>query len=274
MFVHQSNNSIGDRIYNANLYHNIEFITHLHKGCELLYVLDGCVKAELDGADFTVNSGEFFLAMPYRAHAYSTESRSLSLIVVFSADYVPAFARATEGKEPLSPCVTPSPHVSDYFVGALAPVKTMNSDIVGLPAPHYFAIKSALYAVLGEYLDRTEFVERGTDSGTARAILGYIEANFTQDITLRSLADALGYDYRYVSRIFNRNFAVNLKTLVNQYRCDRAKELMEETDEPLSRIAMNSGFQSIRSFNRVFKELTGSSPSDIRAANGRRKIEN
>ena len=45
---------------------------------------------------------------------------------------------------------------------------------------------------------------------------------------------------------------------------ERAKELITETDAPLSVIAMNCGFQSIRSFNRVFAEMTGAVPSDLR----------
>jgi AraC-like DNA-binding protein len=57
---------------------------------------------------------------------------------------------------------------------------------------------------------------------------------------------------------------MNLKTLINTYRCEYAENLIESTNLPLSVIAMDSGFQSIRSFNRIFKDTIGKTPSSIR----------
>ena len=48
---------------------------------------------------------------------------------------------------------------------------------------------------------------------------------------------------------------------VNLYRVERATNLLMNTDMSITEIALSSGFQSIRSFNRVYLELTGLSPS-------------
>ena len=77
------------------------------------------------------------------------------------------------------------------------------------------------------------------------------------------MASDLGYDYRYLSRVFNETMGVGFKTFVNQYRCDMVKSLISDTTLSLSEIALSSGFQSIRSFNRVFRQITGTSPSDL-----------
>ena len=137
-------------------------------------------------------------------------------------------------------------------------------EVVAIAKPDALTLKACLYAVCAEFYSRTRFLERTRDNTLALDILAYIENNYASDISLKTMADSLGYDFRYISRIFGKTFEINFKTLVNQYRCDRAKSLISSTDDTLSAIAMNSGFQSIRSFNRVFRELTGSSPSDLR----------
>ena len=91
-----------------------------------------------------------------------------------------------------------------------------------------------------------------------------MEENYTDPITLHTLADTLSYEYHYLSRVLRENLHIRFRTLVNQYRCERAKEMITESDLSLSDVAMNCGFQSIRSFNRVFLEITGITPSAMR----------
>ena len=67
-----------------------------------------------------------------------------------------------------------------------------------------------------------------------------------------------------LSRIFNHTFGVNFKTMLNQYRTDYALELLRDSDLSLSAIAFESGFQSIRSFDHVFRESLGRSPKEFR----------
>ena len=95
-------------------------------------------------------------------------------------------------------------------------------------------------------------------------MISYVEENFAEDITLKRVSEALSYEYHYLSRVLRTSLHMRFCTLVNQYRCERAKELITQTDKPLSEIAMNCGFQSIRSFNRAFLDIVGCTPSSIR----------
>ena len=98
-------------------------------------------------------------------------------------------------------------------------------------------------------------------------MLSYIEAHYLEDITLRDMARTLGYSHEYVSRVFNRTLGISFKTLVNQYRTECAISLMRTSGDSLVSIAMASGFQSLRSFNRVCLDFLGASPSEIRKGN-------
>ncbi|MBQ8345164.1 MAG: helix-turn-helix transcriptional regulator [Clostridia bacterium] len=95
-------------------------------------------------------------------------------------------------------------------------------------------------------------------------MLMYMEKNFVSDITLRDVAKSLGYNYEYISREFNKILGISFKTMLNQYRCERARYLIETTDQSLTEVAEQSGFQSIRSFNRVFKQQLGILPSELK----------
>ena len=55
--------------------------------------------------------------------------------------------------------------------------------------------------------------------------------------------------------------------MLNQYRTSYALELLRDSDLSLTEIAFESGFQSIRSFDHVFRQSLGRSPKDFRKEN-------
>lgn len=79
-----------------------------------------------------------------------------------------------------------------------------------------------------------------------------------------TLARDTGYDYSYLSRYFKKSTGVSFNFYVNHYRLSTACYLMENTTMPIIRCAMDSGFVSLRSFNRSFKEYMGAAPSQYR----------
>jgi AraC-like DNA-binding protein len=67
-----------------------------------------------------------------------------------------------------------------------------------------------------------------------------------------------------ISRVINVHFQKSFPQLMNEYRVEDAKRLLAETEETIQNIAKDVGFNSLPSFNRVFKELVGKAPSDFR----------
>lgn len=270
MFFHQVHNSIGGEIFNAFVYRDIKWYTHLHRGFELCFNLSGKIKATAGDKEYTLTRGDVLLLTPYQLHSYESQGHSLAYVVVFSGGFADSFNRFVSGKEAVNALLTPSEETKSFFIKNMlngfdaALAENSDSESIEINKPPVFTIKACLYAVFAEYINSTQFVEKPLCNKLIFDILDYIEKNYASDISLYKMADALGYDFRYISRIFGKTFGINFKTLVNQYRCDRAKSLISSTDDTLSDIAMNSGFQSLRSFNRVFLSLTGYAPSEIR----------
>lgn len=78
------------------------------------------------------------------------------------------------------------------------------------------------------------------------------------------LARELGAGEASVSRIVNLHFGRSLTQLLNERRVEDAKRLLSQTDAPIRTVSEESGFNSLASFNRVFKEITGLPPGTYR----------
>lgn len=108
-------------------------------------------------------------------------------------------------------------------------------------------------------------------SAEDRALLDRIERVMTRDRLYREpgfgrkqLAAALGLPEHQLSRMVNNGLHRSVTGLINQHRVEEAKQLLCETEEPVTRIAFTVGFNSLASFNRVFKTATATSPTAYR----------
>jgi len=79
-----------------------------------------------------------------------------------------------------------------------------------------------------------------------------------------ALAKKMGIGEHHLSRVINHHFKMSFNELINGYRIEDAKRRLKEEAVPVTTIAFAVGFNSIASFNRVFKEQVGMSPTEFR----------
>lgn len=87
------------------------------------------------------------------------------------------------------------------------------------------------------------------------------------DISLPELANKLQIPSHHLSRVINEQFGTNFFDFINQYRIEEVKARIRDPEfEKLSLlgIAFDSGFNTKSAFNRVFKKMTGFTPSEYR----------
>lgn len=80
------------------------------------------------------------------------------------------------------------------------------------------------------------------------------------------LAREVGASENTLSRAINRAFGKSFPRLLNEFRVEDAKRMLHDPDIPIQVLAFEVGFNSLASFNRVFREVTGETPSHYRAA--------
>ena len=97
------------------------------------------------------------------------------------------------------------------------------------------------------------------------SVTDYIKNNLTaDDLSQSAMAEMAGISREYFSRIFKNITGMNYSKWLNTIRLEKAAELLAEEGRTLTEVAMLSGFQSIPSFNRVFREEKGLAPGEYR----------
>lgn len=265
---YQERNSVGRNFFECIQYTDFYYIPHLHRHLEFILVEQGIVTVESEEHVQQVHAGECALILSNRTHAYRSVAGTVVKVCIFSEDLVPAFARKTEGKSAGGLKFTCCPEVLQLVRTQLA-VTDRRPDILML--------KAGLYALLHEYCAQVPLcASTYGDPALIHTVLRYINQHYRENITLAQIADWAGYERHYLSRYFHSHISMNFKSLVNWYRVESAIELLEHTDLSMTEIALESGFQSVRSFNRIFLEFTQSTPCQfgcrLRKENGANRV--
>ncbi len=94
-------------------------------------------------------------------------------------------------------------------------------------------------------------------------ILKHIEENFTNnDFSLTTVSKALGYNSKYISRIFSKNADTTFSQYVKNLRINHAIFLMEQGITSIKNVSYLCGYRDPLYFSNVFKKALGLSPSD------------
>ena len=255
MILYQTDNSKGVSNNDIRLYHDFSYVPHFHRDIELIYMVNGNLNVTVEGETFVAKEGQMAIIFSNQIHSYESIEKNNVIVHVFSGDYVPVFVKLAEDKEVSSPVFDCDEDVKRFYLEYCIEKKQR--------AP--LAMKAVLYAICNEFCEKSKFVPaRKNHSEPIHQMLWYIAQRYKDEITLEQLAQELGYEKHYLSRLFSTAIKINIRRYINLYRVDHAKQCLLNTTDSIARIAMESGFQSIRNFNRVFTATTGVTPAEYR----------
>ena len=244
---------------------------HFHRNLELIYVDEGSATVTVTNENHILNKGQCILVFPYRLHSLNIPKDANVWVITFLQDYVKAFYKPMARKRAINPVFDLSDATRNFIEQKLIIPLKGNSFFSAISGIMELTLKSCLYAVCSEFCEKVTVVNESREADTiAVNILQYISEKFKEDISLQTAADALGYNYQYISRTFNSMVGYNFKTVLNQYRFEYALQLLRESDKSITEVAFESGFQSLRTFNRVSYEMFNTSPRRCRSSMGER----
>lgn len=261
---HQPHNTFGANIYNSVTYSDSHYEPHFHKSFEIWYCAAGKADFYADGTHGVLQSGDYMLIFPYIAHGFSVSAPSSLWVAVFSGDFIPELQLKTHSLKPEIRPFHVSPETQNLLdktlIGRDFPPCETPKTAAALSESEIYRIKAGLYCILGAFNSSARMLSVPKADDVTMEIIRYIEDNFTSDITLKSAANALGYNYQHLSRVFKKTLNMNFRSLINQYRFDYACRLLQKGGVSVTRAALDAGFQSVRNFNRIYREKTGRSP--------------
>jgi AraC family transcriptional regulator of adaptative response / DNA-3-methyladenine glycosylase II len=107
----------------------------------------------------------------------------------------------------------------------------------------------------------------GTSAIVSRA-LRLISEGALDENSVEDLASRVGVGARWLRRLFVEHLGATPVKIAITHRVHFARNLIEETDLPITKIALSAGFTSIRQFNHEVRAICGQSPSELRRARG------
>lgn len=92
----------------------------------------------------------------------------------------------------------------------------------------------------------------------------YIRKHYTSELSMQDVARAMNYSEAYFCKLFKQCFRVNFSAWLNEFRVEKAKEMLLNTRMSIREVSVACGYTDANYFARVFKRITGKTPSEYR----------
>lgn len=242
---------------------NLNFVPHLHPQIEIMYLLDGGIFVTVDGKTQWMEPGDFVFVANNHIHSYITPEYSENMLAIFEPSLVPFCERLLKKKELESPFLS----LRSYWPFCDRLIEEMlhefgegdGSTSANWAGTGYFNVllgKAFSYYTLRDAVP--------AEKTSLQNILFYLSDNFDKPLTLDRVAEDLHLSKYYISHLFRSKIGYSFPSYLNYLRMNEARRLLAETDRPMAEVAFACGFESIRSFNRACRALTGATPTELR----------
>ena len=236
-------------------YKNDSGAFHFHSQIELYFIEDGEMEVTVNNRTKLLKKGEMSVALSFDAHSYKTPKASKSSVLIIPSDMCEEFISSMQHKR-----------VTDPFILNKDAVKKIKSCIPEISKENINEIKlhGYIYVILGTVMENLcfETVSEALEPDLSSKILFYINDNSKSDITLSTLSHHFGYSESYLSRYFKSCFNIGLSQYISMVRLKNAVMLMHENKGNITYCALESGFNSVRTFYRAFYNEFNCSPKE------------
>ncbi|MBP3807990.1 MAG: helix-turn-helix transcriptional regulator [Eubacterium sp.] len=251
---------------------------HWHSYGEIIVVGPGETNIyKINQSTYNLEEGDFVLAWPMEMHEVVDADREHSLVIQFSNSFMSSLfdlQRIMHFYRNLHViCKNAHPELTEKLHGIVDKMRTYFYSEEANRELKCCMLLMEFMLTLDEH--RRDFApelktsenEAYSDDVLRRMIVvtDYIKNNLTaDDLSQAAMAEMAGISKDYFSRIFKNITGMNYSKWLNTVRLEKATELLSQNDMTLTEVAMLSGFQSIPSFNRVFRKEKGMAPGEYR----------
>jgi AraC-like DNA-binding protein len=254
------------------------FPLHWHEQIEVLYILEGELKVLINEETWEGRQGDIFIVDTGLIHGFSDPSPEATVrIFQFGREIFDEPLTLVEDQELQKPIFGKIPRISrDSPVYPLLEtiLTDTNSEFQKKEQGYRFAIKADLYKLVAfllrnmtakETISTGRITNEKNHTRYLEKIFSFMYSNFDNpDLTLDDAALEIGLSKYYLSRFLKEQTGLGYHDHLSRVRLSKAREYLVESDMPVIDIAYLCGFRSLTTFNRLFKEHTGTHPSAYR----------
>jgi len=251
------------------------FDHHNHEELEILSVIRGRIRLQVEDQTFLLSQGDVFLINPFRIHyaewdfgddvsQYYCLTVNLSRWLMYSESVLSGHMHSLLGEKSRFDALYPagSLHADSIMTclhGIHAHFQDKSPTGECLTASRIYELLAILFD--GHYARDMEEPSRRRNVDFMQNVTRYLTENYAEDISTRDIADALFMSMPRFCHIFRQHFGMNFSNYLCRFRVIRAAELYKGTQMPLSEVAAAVGFLDYCYFSRVFKKYIGCAPA-------------
>jgi len=236
---------------------------HIHTALEIVYITKGTQEVGVGTELYHMEAGDVAVIFPELIHHYqvfdSGKCRSRYLLV--EPVLCGAYLQTLQQMAPQNPIIKKEKVHPDiaYAFETLYTDETKGEAALALH-------QAFVQIILTRALPCLKLVDKSSmeSNDLIFRVVSYIAAHFTEEVTLTKMAEDLYVSPFALSRIFSGTFHTNFNQYLNNTRLQYATYLLKYTSQTITEAMENSGFESQRTFNRVFKDTYHISPRDYR----------
>jgi len=249
--------------------------THVHTAVEIVLTTEGVVEYTVEDRKYEVMKNQILIIPPNIPHETEMKDGSSRKLFLFEPEALLAmrdisdmnayFSRTFylhDGSETQSQVRELLMHAAEvYQQQGLMWNTVCHSDMM------------QIFALLGqEYLGSSRATQaqriNSREAEMFTATIAYINAHYRDHLTLDDVAEFAGFSRYYFSRVFRKQTGSSFKDYLIQKRLQVATDLLIRTNASMREVAEESGFGSVVTFNRIFRESKNCTPSQFRAIYG------
>ena len=242
----------------------LDYPAHIHNAVEIVFFLEGSSVAHRGKERVELSAGDVFVSFPNEVHSYENSVNTRYYLLIL----------------PVKPCLAPFAHAFSRQRPERGRVERGTWEQTGLSGLVEQAFRDRetalpevmqayMQVIFGKFLPLLPMcrAEEGRNEAV-RVLLEFLGEHYRRPLTRGEVARAVGCHENYISHIFSETLHTTLPKYLGTLRVYDASAMLLETDLPVTQIAAELGFGSIRNFNRVFQAEMGMSPRAYRAAGG------
>ena len=247
---------------------------HWHDEFEIIYVKSGFLTVSISGENYIGKPGDAFVVSPGNLHFMGSQTGNVDYFTfLFPLKYISFRTDDILDDKLLEPLnsghLIISPEIEDT-------VKEQCEQLVEIYGAKKEESQSKITAQIKTKIILLQFilelwkkgfiVENDTSGKNTveKEMVSYIQQNFTGKILLKEFGEQFHLSEKYISRYFKEHFHITISQYVTYLRLEHAKQLLQDTDIPVTEVAMQSGYQNVSYFIRSFKKTYGMSPLKYR----------
>jgi AraC-like DNA-binding protein len=253
-----------------------EYPFHWHKAVEILYVINGSVNVQTYTNEYSLSETDILLIGDGIVHNLQTGKQVNVVIFQFDASMLDSIGFINS----INPIISNTYKISssddtnfhcsmelqilqiieEYSKKTFAFPLVINARVYDILT----LISRKIYSELDGKLFSNKSAKTSTSLEKLRNALKFIDDNYQFNITLTDVAASSGFSQFHFSRTFKEVSGKNFLDYLNTYRIKKAERLLINNENTITEVAHMVGFNSLSTFNRLFRTIKKCSPSDYR----------